>query len=88
MNGWIEDVILLGLGFLLLLNGWLIPWVATGFLFLCIVAHIREAYLKFLDKNLKESQNKEGSQTAPDRGNENKSKIFGMKPRSWTIIRG
>lgn len=61
MNGWIEDVILLGLGFLLLLNGWLIPWVGMGFLLLCIFAQIREAYLK-------ESQNKEGSQTAPDKG--------------------
>ena len=68
MNGWIEDVILLGLGFLLLLNGWLIPWVGMGFMFLCIIAQIREAYLKFLDKNLKESQNKEGSQTATDKG--------------------
>lgn len=61
MNGWIEDVILLTLGFLLLLNGWLIPWVGMGFLLLCIFAQIREAYLK-------ESQNKEGSQTAPDKG--------------------
>lgn len=72
MNGWIEDVILLGLGFLLLLNGWLIPWVGMGFLLLCIFAQIREAYLKILNNNLKESQNKEGSQTAPDKGSENK----------------
>lgn len=68
MNGWIEDVILLGLGFLLLLNGWILPWVGMGFLLLCIFAQIREAYLKILDKNSKESQNKEGSQTAPDKG--------------------
>ena len=68
MNGWIEDVILLGLGFLLLLNGWILPWVGMGFLLLCIFAQIREAYLKILDKNSKESQNKEVSQTAPDKG--------------------
>ena len=68
MNGWIEDVILLGLGFLLILNGGLIPWVGMGFLLLCMVAQIREAYLNFLDKNLKENQNKEALKTAPDEG--------------------
>ncbi|MFV7520722.1 hypothetical protein ACNPN6_06720 [Enterobacter quasiroggenkampii] len=50
MGIWFAELIVLLVGFLILLNGWIIPFIGIGFLGLCLAGQIYTAAQKLMKK--------------------------------------
>lgn len=58
MSIWISEVVVLLLGLLIFINGWIIPWLLMGFLLLCLVGQIHEAVQKTSKKSEEEESDR------------------------------